>query len=189
MIEPGVMRSHALKKVLPFALTLFVGVALSGHAPFKTHRASRRAVNDPVAQGIAHGRTWLIVHSQPVPVLVDGFYAQKYLSHPTVIAVRLDANGSVSRVAFDANDLPPSVAGAITDAVSGIKFSPPTEDGMPLAVTGETTCGLDVLVMGESIGASGHKHSFQNLAPSCTRLKIVSIEGARESEGWRVIYE
>jgi hypothetical protein len=177
-----------LKRVLPFLLTLIVGVSLAWVARFQWKGAHCKTAAALAPQVMSHERTWLVVRAQPAPVLGSEFFPADYQSS-AVVRVRLGADGTVPNVVFEQNSMSALAVKAITDAMRGIRFSPPTEDGRPLAVTAETDCDIHASAMGEYFDTKGGKHGFSNFALSCSRLRIVAVEGARESEGWRIVYE
>ncbi|MFL6208432.1 MAG: hypothetical protein ACJ74W_06250 [Pyrinomonadaceae bacterium] len=176
-----------LKRILPFTLALMVSlisVTLSHRLGARKTRAQAQA---PVA-GVAHSRTWLIIRSQSPPAFPKEAYTEdKRFS--IQLRVRLDANGTVSDVIPQMTTLPANYTEAIIAAAKRAKFTPPTEDGKPLPVLADMECGLGLGIAGEYYDRRGRKRGFHTLIPYCSKPKLITIEGAKDSEGWRVIYE
>jgi hypothetical protein len=177
-----------LKRALPFLLTLIVGVSLAWVARFQWKGANRKTATALAAPLMSHERTWLVVRAQPAPVFGTEFFPADYQSS-AVVRVRLAADRTVPGVVFEQNSMSAPAVEAIADAMRGIRFSPPTEDGRPLAVTAEADCDIHAIAMGEYFDTKGAKRSFRNFALGCSRLRIIAVEGAREPEGWRIVYE
>ncbi|MDT7602013.1 MAG: hypothetical protein QOF61_10 [Acidobacteriota bacterium] len=189
-----------LKRALPFLLTLIVGVSLGG---LLKHRPHHRHFREGVAYGgvyeggkvrasstpVSYSRTWLIVKSRPT-------LPRPFVSHGTselqVVQLRakFGADGKVSQVLPLSESLPVDLVTSATDAAWCIKFIPPTEDARPLAATVDLTYeGIAACACGNDLLDDGRCQGGHILLPIGLNVGIVSVEGARESEGWRVVYE
>jgi hypothetical protein len=188
MIELVDVRPRLLKTVLPFVLASGIGVLSvvgSRHLGSSGNEPMVRA-SSPRA---SHSRTWLIVQSHLMSP--GSFISHGTPEHHAVqLRARFGADGKVSQIAPLSESLPEELVPQMTDDARRIKFIPPTEDGRPLAATVDVTyelnalcaCGNDMLDDGRCQGG----HLFY---PTDLNFRIVSIEGAKESEGWRVVYE
>jgi hypothetical protein len=104
------------------------------------------------------------------------------------LRARFNADGKVSQVVLLTGSLPEELVAAMT--AERIGFIPATEDGRPLAVNANISyeintfcaCGNDMLDNGRCDGG-------YVLVPSNLNVRVISVEGAKDPEGWRVVYE
>lgn len=176
-----------LKRVMPFALTLAIGIAAA--SLFNRATTNKSELSQPDAeQTIPHSKTWLRIHSQPPPDFpkeayeFDGYFSVR-------LYVRLDASGNVTDVTPAPTTLPANCVDAAISAARRIQFSPAMEDDKPISTialieynfSGEYAMVID--------NKTGLRHCLHSQYPSSLQMKIISVEGARDPEGWRVIYE
>jgi hypothetical protein len=134
-----------LKRLLPFMLALFLGLALWNFIHQRINVANEiRYLEPSQTQGI-HSKTWPIIHSlgsypcREVKVYrVAGsshdFRSSFYFSsRPMEVHVLLGADGTVSKVYPAENYSDGSTADAL-NAAKQIRFTPATRDGVPVSV-------------------------------------------------------
>lgn len=172
------------KRVLPLVITLIIGIAAS----IWFHPLKRELQGQGAEQAISHSRTWLRIHSQPAPNFPKEAYELNG-RFSVRLYVRLDSNGTVSEVIPIPTPLPSSCIEAAVDAAKRIKFTPATEDGKPISTNIIVEYGF-IMIDGDAIDTkTGRRYGFSHSIPSSSRIEIVSVIGAQESEGWRVLYE
>jgi TonB family protein len=146
MIEPGVMRTHLVKKVLPFALTLFIGATLAGALRHGRHHA-RHAHGEDYG-GVYEGGKVFIAPAPGVASLVEvtrkaviiakpePLYTEEARRHETTGEVRLrmllSASGEVTRIE-PLNALPDGLTESAVEAARRIAFLPALKDGQPVS--------------------------------------------------------
>jgi hypothetical protein len=177
-----------LKRLLPFLLALGLGILsarVSQYFGSRRDETKVRASSTPVP----HSRTWLIVKPRlisPRPFVSHGSRELQVVQ----LRAKLGADGKVSQVLQLTESLPVDLVTSATDTAWRIKFMPPTEDGRPLAATVDLTYeGLAACACGNDLLDDGLCPGGHILLPISLNVRIVSIEGATESEGWRVVYE
>jgi TonB family protein len=147
MIELGVMRTHTLKKVLPFALTLFVGATLAGalrHGRHHAHHACGAGDYGGVYEGgkvfIAHAPNGAalveVTHKAIIIAKPEPLYTEEARRQETTGEVRLrmllSASGEVTRIE-PLNALPDGLTESAVEAARQIKFIPAEKDGQPVS--------------------------------------------------------
>ena len=188
MIELGATRSRLLKKVLPFAVALGIGVLSAGvsrHPGPRGNQPQGHALSTPVA----HGRSWLLIHERPVTPYLGQCLAAG--DSGVKLLVRFNTDGSVSVLTPDVDTVygpDDLLRDAASDAAGRIRFTPPAEDGKPLAVVAVVDYGAG-RVCADGYDKHGRSFGGCHSVPSVPSVSIISVEGAQESEGWRVIYE
>ncbi len=161
-----------LKRLLPFALTLAIGVALAGLASF-VNSPARRASDS--SRHEIRSKTWLFIHDLPAPNYTEQEAIEKKALRAQRLQATLNADGRVSYVVpIESASLDESRRGFMDDAVEAaerIRFTPATEDGesIPLHVTIDYQC---------SDYHFAHKRMFRCFA------SIVEVE-----RDWRTVYE
>jgi hypothetical protein len=177
-----------VKRALPFALTLTIGIAAA--SLFYGTISNKGELNGPEArQYISHSKTWLRIHSQPTPVFpkevdeIEGHFLLR-------LYVRLDASGTVTEAMPTLTTLPSNCVDAVVSAAKRIEFTPATEDGKPISVIGLIEYDFYLReALGKIYGKAGRLDGGDRRFPWSSRLKIISVEGAREPEGWQIVYE
>lgn len=179
----------ALTKILPFLLTLLVGLVV-GNFSWRPGFLEVGAGQQKASKDTAYRRTWLVIHYQPPPSFpqpVAGTSDDACSS--TSLRVRFDVNGKVSKVLPENIDEPQDCVAAAIEAARQIVFTPASENGKPLSVVATVSYGFSemrVRVMDEK----GHApYCLTRRSPVVSPVKIVSVEGAKEAEGWRIVYE
>lgn len=187
MIEPGVVRSRLLKKVLPFALAAGLGVfAADAWRNFAAPR-SGPAARAPYAT-VSHSRTWLVIRDRPAPLYAAAPGADGYVGARLV--VRFNADGTVSVLTPEqAGETQEEAAfrAAAVAAAKRIWFTPPTEDGRPLSTLAEVDYDLSTLCA-DGYDNRGRRFGVCRGLPRAPNVSIISVEGAGESDGWRLVY-
>lgn len=180
------MRSCFAQKILPLALCFAVGVGLAAGAKFLRSVKQGSGGERPVISE-AHSRTWLVIksglpHRRPVIAHGDGNAISSAL-----FRTRFRADGSVSTVVpLPRPGMSEGWAAACAE-VEKINFTPPTEDGRPLAVTADVTCEV---AGAPPVPATARGIYYIDTRPLISlSVKIVAVEGASSQEGWRVVYE
>ena len=178
------MRARLSQKLLPLTLCFAVGVALNAAGGFVW---SALRGGGPSARAEAHSRTWLVIKSRPRPF--SPFVAggdEQLLS--AWFRVRFEADGTVSKLLDLPQLTPPAPWQAVDEAVETLKFKPPTEDGRPLAVTADVM--HEWAVKCEETPSPGSWLGGNCVSrPFGMSVHIISVEGAKNAEGWRVVYE
>jgi hypothetical protein len=183
----------ALTKVLPFILTLFVGLALGNFFSGRLgwHQVKDRELETP--RNTRQERTWLVIHHQPQPSFPEES-AENGLEPCTsaILRVRFDASGKVSSVIPE--DVSPQVEeedACVVAAVSAARqiiFTPASENGKPVSVVATVSYGYSQMHF-RGVDKKGRVFCVTSRHPISSPVEIVSVEGAKETEGWRVIYE
>jgi hypothetical protein len=105
------------------------------------------------------------------------------------LRVRFDASGRVSKATPEDADAPDGCVAPAVLAASQIAFTPASENGRPLAVVATVTYGFSEM-RARVMDKKGHApYCVTRRIPVSSPVEIVSVEGAKETEGWRVIYE
>ncbi|HEX7998331.1 MAG TPA: energy transducer TonB [Pyrinomonadaceae bacterium] len=158
-----------LKRVVPFVLTLKVGLLLvllvsAFNLPWRKVRSS--AAPPPRQQS----RTWLVVRKIPTPNYTEPVARSKGAIDRLRLRALLDKDGSVSAVELVSEATEEFAADAMR-AAERIEFRPATQDGWPISlwVTVDYSC---------SGYYYAHRYLFQ-----CT-ANITEVE-----QDWRVIHE
>lgn len=183
------MRAHVAQKILPLALCFAVGVALAG-AVEHSRSANRPGDAGPLEVSEAHSRTWLVIRSRATPSRpvishgAGGFYS----AH---LRVKFGADGKVSEAspALGMEKLPVELIVRACDDMKRVKFTPPTEDGRPLAAVADVIYEAHVSCGRGPLEYSRCEGGYAVAPTNFSVRRIVSVEGAKESEGWRVVYE
>jgi hypothetical protein len=179
----------ALTRVLPFVLTLCIGLALgnfSGRPGFlQVGAGQREKLNDT-----PYSRTWLAIHYQPQPSFPQE--SAETGSEPCTganLRVRFDANGKVSEATPEETSAQDDdcVAAAIR-AARQMVFTPASENGKPVSVVATVSYGYSQMHF-TGVDKKGRRFCVTNRIPVVSPVEIVSVEGAKETEGWRVVYE
>ena len=181
-----------LKRALPFLLALVLGVlSVSANRYLRSQGELPKA--RPAFIPVSHSRAWLVIHDRPMTPDMN-----RYMSHwfdggrPGVrLLVRFNADGSASVLTpdmgtyFQPDNLFRDVVG---EAASRIRFTPPMEDGKSLSVVAEVDYEAGMMC---ADGYDKHGRSFGGChsIPNAPSVNIISVEGAKDSEGWRVVYE
>jgi TonB family protein len=131
-----------LKRMLPFMLTLTVGLILgSWFNPYgqHNHRYGRFMSRCSGASGYGTSRvvvpsdkTWALIRTQPV-VEYTPDARRDHVTGRVRLRVLLDANGMVTQV-LPLETLPDGLTDAAIDSAWRTKFVPATENGMPVSV-------------------------------------------------------
>jgi hypothetical protein len=181
-----------LTKVLPFILTLFVGLVLgnfSGRPGFLQVGAGQREVS----KKMPYSQTWLVIHHQPPPSFPEEA-AETGLEpcSSAILRVRFDANGKISNVTPE--DVGPQVEAEDDCVAAGILaaqrivFTPASENGKPVSVVARVSYGYSQMHF-RGVDKKGRVFCVTGRQPIGSPVEIVSVEGAKETEGWRVVYE
>lgn len=180
------MRARLSQKILPLALCFAVGVALAG-AGRPAMRPDSELRESAAAGGGASSRTWLVVRSRPRPIFAETRNA-KSGDHFVHLRAKFGADGVVSDlVTISSNMSDDSVVEAI-NAARRITFTPATEDGRPLPVLAEIRYGVGGM-HATGVRGDGRRFCIFAAVPLEPSVNIVSVAGANDSEGWRVVYE
>lgn len=178
----------ALTKFLPFILTLFVGLTLGNFQRRPNPQPRFVTGHHEARDNMQQGRTWLVIHYQPPPS-----FPQESESSSAPCAVRLrvrfDVDGKVLKALSEEATAPEDCVAAAALAARQIVFTPASENGKPVAVVAIVSYGFSEMrgrVMGEKGDAP---YCLTRRSPMSSPVEIVSVEGATETEGWRVIYE
>jgi Gram-negative bacterial TonB protein C-terminal len=162
------MCASFLKRVVPFVLTLKIGLLLvllasAFNLPWLTVRSS-------VTPPRQHSRTWLIIRKIPTPDYTEPVARSKGAIDRLRLRALLDKGGSVSAVELVSEATEEFAADAMR-AAERIEFRPATQDGWPVSlwVTVDYSC---------SGYYYAHRYFFQ-----CT-ANITEVE-----QDWRVIHE
>jgi TonB family protein len=147
MIEPGIIRTHLVKKVLPFALTLFLGASLAGALRHGRHHAHHACMAGDYG-GVYEGDKVVIAPSPNFRALVEvtrkaviiakpePLYTDEARLHGTTGEVRLrmilSASGEVTRIE-PLNALPDGLTESAVEAARRIAFLPAEMDGQPVS--------------------------------------------------------
>ncbi|MDQ3907715.1 MAG: TonB family protein [Acidobacteriota bacterium] len=147
MIELGAVRSHLLKKVLPFAITLAVGASLAW--AFASRRGAQESARASVAYGGVYEGGKVFVQVSPYRVsLVDVTRKAVVLAKPDPLytdearlrgttgevrlRVLLDSSGAVTKIE-PLMTLPDGLTESAVDAARRINFTPAEIDGRPVS--------------------------------------------------------
>ncbi len=179
MMDPGVVRSHLIKRVLPFVLTLLVGASLSGalrHRGHYPHRGCHAFEYGGVYEGgkvlvepapdREEGRTRLVVDSLPSSsYVVDGSH-KRGPEGAVRLNVSLNADGSASPIDIISTS-DPRLDGDAIKAVKNIRFTPATVGRRPKALTAIAEYGCSVFWIGHQAmyGCETSLLSVQNAWP------------------------
>jgi hypothetical protein len=178
----------ALTKILPFVLTLFVGLALGNF--FRLPGLLQVAAGQKEASRAApYSRTWLVIHDQPLPSFPQE--AAETDAEPCTgarLLVRFDANGTISAVKPAETMLAVDCAAAAILAARRIVFTPASENGRPVSVVATVSYGFGQMHF-TGVDKKGRRFCVTSRSPVGSQVEIVSVEGAKETEGWRVVYE
>lgn len=159
-----------LKRLLPFVLTLMLGVSLASLASFfNSQTKNARNVSD--AQSSTRSKTWLFIRDLPALNYTEDEAREKGAMRMQRLRVLLGADGMVSQVIPLAPGHQREVIDDTIDAARRIRFIPATEDGQPISLwaTVDYNC-------------SGHHFAHQWIF-QCYAT-IVEVE-----RDWRTIYE
>lgn len=120
-----------LKRVLPFTLTLIIGIALSYLINFIDTPAPK-TTQMSLEQRTSHSRTWLIIHSlgEMSCPKANAYYIGR---GPVEVRALLGADGKVWQV-YPAENYPDSLTANALKAAKQIQFTPATKDGVPVSV-------------------------------------------------------
>ena len=132
-----------LKRLLPFMLTLFLGIALGTwlspaskrtyrYAQLSNHCRKRNVYEFSYPRKISPGTTWAIIKLQP-EVKYTQAASRNHVTGLLRLRVLLDANGTVSDV-VPLSTLPDGLTDAAVEAAWKIEFIPATENGRPISV-------------------------------------------------------
>jgi TonB family protein len=158
MIELGVVRSHLLKKVLPFALTLFVGALAAGALRHRGHFPRHSCAAFEYGGAYEGGKVFVapapnrasLVDVTRRAVIVskpDPLYTDEARHHGTTGEVRLrvllDSSGSVARIE-PLMTLPDGLTESATEAARRIEFIPAEKDGRPVSQFATVSYRFDV---------------------------------------------
>jgi hypothetical protein len=160
-----------LKRLLPFALTLMFGLALTNLMSFVKSPAGK--ADDSSAGESMRSRTWLVIYDVPALNYTEQEAREKGAFVQLSLFALLDADGTVSEVELATNSkiTTPEFVFDASRIARRIKFRPATEDGrpIPLRVRINYNCSDD---------SFAHRWMFQCSA------SIVEVE-----RDWRTIYE
>ena len=180
------MRACLSQKILPLILCFVAGVALSA-AGGLTRSSEAESRKRAAADGAAASRTWLVVRSRPELKPSETLSANDR-PHFVHLRAKFGADGMVSEITPTASTLSDASVAAAIGAARRIKFTPATEDGIPLDVLAEVRYDLGAMfAMG--VDGKGRRFCVSNVLPATPSVSIVSVPGATEREGWRVVYE
>jgi TonB family protein len=171
------MSACFLKRFLPFALTLLVGLMLGSIGSFWLRfdtpdggnfpaSSSHSEAGRPVA--LSGERTWTVIHSLPTPEYTG---AEDYGYLTIRVRVWLDASGHVTNATV-LSDLPGPLASDALRAAWNIRFTPATLNGQPVSVS---------TVVQYIFADRGFRESMYPIDQSTT----VSEAG----EDWHIVYE
>jgi hypothetical protein len=179
----------ALTKIVPFILTLFVGLAL-GNFSWRPGFLQVGAGQREVSKDVPYSRTPLMIHYRPLSSIPQK--AAKLDSEPcrsASVRVRFEANGKVSQVTPEHASAPEDDCVAATaSAARQIIFTPASENGKPLSVVATVSYCYSYEYL-RVVDKKGRVSTVPGWRPVCALVEIVSVEGAKETESWRVIYE
>jgi hypothetical protein len=177
----------ALTKILPFILTLCAGLAL-GNFSGRLGWYQVRDKGQETPGNTRQGRTWLVIHQQPHPSFPEEAGETERAPCSVRLRVRFDVDGKVSKAIPEDSDAPEDCVAAATVAARRIVFTPASENGKPVAVVARVSYGfgeMRVRVMDEE----GRLSCLTSRHPIASPIELLSVEGAEETEGWRVVYE
>jgi hypothetical protein len=179
----------ALTKALPFVLTLCIGAALGS---FQWRRGFQRDSAPPrqttPGRATQHSRTWLVIHHQPPPDFPSEAATGSDEPCSARLRVRFDADGTVSEAISEDAAAPEGCVAAAVEAAGRIRFTPASENGKPVSVVASVSYGFSEMRI-RVLERNGSLSCRTNRQPVSSPIEIVSVEGASESEGWRVVYE
>jgi hypothetical protein len=170
-------------------LTLFVGLAL-GNFSWRPGFLQVGAVQRKASKDTAYSRTWLVMHYQPPPSFPQAAAETDHEPCTGVrVRVRFEANGKVSQVTPEETSAPEDdcIAAAVR-AAEQIVFTPASENGRPVSVVATVSYGFSLMHF-RGVDKKGHVFCVTSRSPIGPQVELVSVEGAKETEGWRVIYE
>jgi hypothetical protein len=181
-----------LKTALPFLMTLALGIlsdSAGRHFSLRGDAPKVRASSVPVS----HSRAWLVIHDRPMTPDMNKYMSRWFDEghHGVRLLARFNVDGSVSvltpdmGVYYQPDDLFRDVAG---EAASRIRFTPPMEDGKPFSVVAAVDYEAG-MICADSYDKHGRRFGGCRSIPNPPSVNIISVEGAKDSEGWRVIYE
>lgn len=179
----------ALTKILPFVLTLFVGLAL-GNISWRPGFLQVGAGQREASEDAPYSRTHLVIHYRPLSSFPQK--AAKIDGEPcrsATVYVRFEADGKVSTVVPINPSAPEDECVAATvRAARQIIFTPASENGKPLAVMAAVSyCYIyEYMTVADKKGRVSTELGWR---PSCAPVDIVLVEGAMMTEGWGVVYE
>jgi hypothetical protein len=177
----------ALTKLLPFILTLCAGLAL-GNFPTRTGFHEAQTASPETRRNIQHSRTWLVIHYQPHPSFPEAAAEMNGEPCSVSLRVRFDADGTISKALPENIYAPEACVAAAVEAARRIAFTPASEDGAPVSVWATVSYGFNEMIARVS-DEKGRPYCVTSRRPFSSPVEIVSVEGAAETEGWRVVYE
>lgn len=178
----------ALTKIVPFILTLFVGLAL-GSFSWLPSFPQLRAGQKEASKGEPYSRTWLVIHHRPQPSFPQA--AAEADDEPcggASLRVRFDANGTISEVMPEETSVADDCTAPAIVAARQIVFTPASENGKPVSVVATVSYGFGKMHF-TGVDKKGRRSCVTVRSPVGSQVEIISVEGAKETEGWRVVYE
>lgn len=179
----------ALIRILPFALTLFIGLSLGSFSwrpgSLQVRGGRREKLNDT-----PYSRTWLVIHYQPTPSFAqESAETGREPCTGASLRVRFEANGKVSEAIPEEMSVQDDdcVAAAVR-AARQIVFTPASENGKPVSVWATVSYGYGQMHF-TGVDKKGRRFCVTSRSQVVSPVEIVSVEGAKETEGWRVVYE
>jgi hypothetical protein len=157
-----------LKRVLPFILTLTIGLLLV-ISDSSLNFQKQRTFNLLNKQKDASSKTWLIIRSMPAPNYTEK--ARKWFM-PVRVLVLLDASGTVS-IKRPVTKAPGFLIDEAVNAAKRIEFIPPTKDGKPFSVS--VVIEYNIYSIHGQLGDA--------------YAQPISFIWPESSEDWRVVYE
>lgn len=180
---------YALTKILPFSLTLCVGLVL-GNFSWQPGFLQVGARQPEASKGAPYSRTHLVIHYRPMRSFRQK--SAEIVSEPcrsASVYVRFEADGKVSTVVPKDTVAPKDeCVEATVRAARQIIFTPASENGKPLSVVATVSyCYIyEHLTLADK---KGRLSTGLGWRPSCAPVDIVLVEGALMTEGWDVVYE
>ena len=176
----------ALTKILPFILTLFVGLAL-GNFSWRPGFLQVGAGQQEASNDAPYSRTPLVIHYRSWSSLPQK--TTKIESEPcrsATVRVRFEADGKVSQVTPKDTSAPEDECVAATvRAARQIIFTPASENGKPLSVVATVSYCYSYEYL-RVVDKKGRMTAVPGWRPFCALVEIVSVEGAKETESWRL---
>jgi hypothetical protein len=180
------MRACFARKVLPLTLCFAVGVGLAAAGEL-TSLFDLESSESLKTAGAPASRAWLVVQAGP-PLSFSETLNANAGPHFVRLRAKFGADGTVSEITELSSSVSKASIAEAVGAARRMKFSPATEDGIPLDVIVEVNFEPGAMhAMG--VDRNGRRFCVSSVLPARPSVNIVSVPGATNSEGWRVVHE